>query len=193
MAGVGGLFLWSGLKNKSVTSVFRQLIGGKSPISAASNPSSSGLVSQGGIGVGSGGAGSGSAIAADALQYVGEGYIYGGPSQPGRWDCSSFVSYVLGHDVGYSLPGGTWAQVTNNGTSHGPTTLSYLPWNGASVISRDAVSAGDLLMWQTHIGIAVNNTQMVSALNAAIGTQVSDITGPTGEVLFPKRLNAVIS
>jgi hypothetical protein len=190
MGGAGGLFLWSGLKNKSVTSVFRQVIGGNSPVNARSNPS---LISPGGIGLGSGGAGSGSDIAADALQYVGQGYIYGGPSQPGRWDCSSFVSYVLGHDLGYSLPGGTWAQVTNSGNAHGPTTLSYLPWNGASVIPRNQVSAGDLLMWQTHIGIAINNTQMISALNAANGTEVTGITGPTGEVLFPKRLNTVTS
>jgi cell wall-associated NlpC family hydrolase len=185
LAGAGGIFLWSAIAGKSITSVFREIIGGNSPTSA-----SNANTIQYGYGSGTtGGTASGSAISQDALQYVGEGYIYGGPSQPGKWDCSSFVSYVLGHDLGHSLPGGTWTQVTNNGSSHGPSTLSYLPWTGASSIARSSVAAGDLLMWQTHIGIAISNTQMVSALNQSLGTQISSISGPTGEVLFPKRLN----
>ena len=35
LAGAGGVLLWSGIKGKSVTSVFRQLIGGDTPQSAA--------------------------------------------------------------------------------------------------------------------------------------------------------------
>lgn len=36
LAAGGGVFIWSGLKNKSISSVFRQLAGGDSPASAAS-------------------------------------------------------------------------------------------------------------------------------------------------------------
>jgi hypothetical protein len=36
LAGGGGVLLWSGIKGKSATSVFRQLIGGDSPANAAS-------------------------------------------------------------------------------------------------------------------------------------------------------------
>jgi hypothetical protein len=36
LAGVGGIFVWSGIKGKSVTGVARQLIGGDSPANAAS-------------------------------------------------------------------------------------------------------------------------------------------------------------
>src|ERR1700678_3532780 len=35
LAGAGGVLLWSGIKGKSVTSVFRQLIGGDPPTSAS--------------------------------------------------------------------------------------------------------------------------------------------------------------
>jgi hypothetical protein len=35
LAGAGGVLLWSGIKGKSATSVFRQLIGGDSPATAA--------------------------------------------------------------------------------------------------------------------------------------------------------------
>lgn len=35
LAGAGGVLLWSGIKGKSATSVFRQLIGGDSPTKAA--------------------------------------------------------------------------------------------------------------------------------------------------------------
>jgi resuscitation-promoting factor RpfB len=36
LAGTGGVILWSGIKGKSATSVFRKLIGGDSPANAAS-------------------------------------------------------------------------------------------------------------------------------------------------------------
>lgn len=35
VAGAGGIFIWAGLKGKSVTGVFRNLLGGQSPASAA--------------------------------------------------------------------------------------------------------------------------------------------------------------
>jgi cell wall-associated NlpC family hydrolase len=192
----GVIFLWSGLRGKSVTGVMRAVIGGENPASAANANTVLGATGTttglSGNGVGTGGAGSGSAIAADALQYVGHPYVYGGPSNPNNgWDCSSFVSYVLGHDLSYALPGGTWSQVTSNGAAHGPIAAQYLLWSGASVIPRNQVQAGDLLCWQTHVGFAANNTQMISAYDPADGTVVTPINGagPTAEVLVCKRVN----
>lgn len=48
---------------------------------------------------------SGQAIAADALRYKGAPYVWGG-AKPSGWDCSGFVNYVIGHDLGMTIPGG---------------------------------------------------------------------------------------
>src|SRR6266567_2703106 len=53
-----------------------------------------------GVGAGGSSTPTGNAISDDALKYVGQGYVFGGPSQPGHWDCSSFINYVVGHDLG---------------------------------------------------------------------------------------------
>ena len=115
-----------------------------------------------------------SAIANDALQYVGDGYVYGGPSTPNKWDCSSFVSYVLGHDLGMAIPGGSWASVTANGTQHGPASGTYMSF-GTSVPLAQA-QAGDLLATGDHIGICIGNGQMVSAQDEVLGVGVASYT-----------------
>ena len=186
----GAILLYSAVSGQSILGTVKDLIQGEKPPSIKSTSAATGLSASSGFGTG--GAGSGSAIAADALQYVGHGYVYGGPSNPnGGWDCSSFVSYVLGHDLSYKLPGGSWAQVTSNGTSHGPVAAQYLVWSGAKSIPRVVVQAGDLLCWETHVGFAADSNQMISALDSVSGTCVSDIAGPTGEVLVCRRINGV--
>src|SRR5215471_17844478 len=85
----------------------------------------------------------GTQIAQDAEQYIGLGYVYGGDaSQPGVWDCSSFVSYVLGHDLGLALPGGRWGEPGFPPTSHGPVVETYASWAGAQTVTAPQV--GDL-------------------------------------------------
>ena len=99
-----------------------------------------------------------SAIANDALKYQGEGYVWGGNAdRPGNWDCSSFVSYVLGHDLGLPLPGGHWGDPGFPPNSHGPTTTEYLVFG--QPINRSQVQAGDLIVWADHIAIATNPSQ----------------------------------
>ena len=58
--------------------------------------------------------------------------------------------------------------------------------------SPGSAQAGDLCVWQTHMGIAVGGGQMVSALNERLGTRVTTISGgaPGGEVLFVRRITA---
>lgn len=133
----------------------------------------------------------GSQIADDALKYVGAGYVYGGnASKIGDWDCSSFVSYVLGHDLGMALPGGKWGEPGFPPDSHGPTTLTYLlfgtPVNNASVV------AGDLVVYNTHMGIAIDQNNMVSAEDEQQGTQKATIAGMTqslGEIPHFRRVS----
>lgn len=190
----GAVLVWSGVRGVSVTGALRSLISGKAP-PAASSAEAIAAPAAGSAGASlAGNSASGSAISADAVQYIGHAYAYGGapgPNGAAPWDCSSFVSYVLGHDLGMSIPGGAWASVTGNGASHGPSTISYLSWTGATTIGHTAAvaEAGDLCVWQTHIGICTGAGQMVSAEDEALGTGMSSI-GMPGEILFVRRVTA---
>lgn len=199
IAGVGAVFLWSGLRGKSVTAVLRAILSGQNPttlgatnsITALSGTGNPYAVPLGSSGI-SGGTATGQQIATDALKYVGHAYIYGGaPGASGTngWDCSSFVNWVLNHDLMQPIPGfagGQWPP-----TTHGPATGSYLSF-GTSIPAQQ-VGAGDLCVWSTHIGIATTNTDMVSALNPQLGTQVTGILdgGPSGESVTYRRVAAL--
>lgn len=120
----------------------------------------------------------GNAASIDALHYVGQGYVFGGPAdQPGNWDCSSFVSYVLGHDLGMKLPGGgLYGAAGYPPHTHGPTTLDYQLYGAA--ISRTQAQAGDLIVSSEHMGICTSGTQYVSARTPALGVGVDNIDDP---------------
>lgn len=193
----GVILAWSGIENASISVVLGSLIRGQAPTPGTGSETISTVSASdpGGPGapVGSPPA-STSAIAAAAAKYNGHSYLYGGhpgPSGTGPWDCSSFVSWVLGHDLGMSIPGGSWAKVTDNGNVHGPTTVSYLSWSGAQTIGHSASVArpGDLLVWQTHIGICTSSNEMISAQDEALGTGYASISGAIpGELLFVRRV-----
>jgi cell wall-associated NlpC family hydrolase len=80
-----------------------------------------------------------------------------------------------------------------NPSTHGPATGDYLLWSGAKTVSHNAkdAQAGDLCVWQTHMGIATGGGNMVSALNESLGTKATTISGgaPGGELLFVRRIN----
>lgn len=125
-----------------------------------------------------------SAIANDALKYVGSGYVYGGnASKVGDWDCSSFVSYVLGHDLGIGLPGGSWGQPGFPPNTHGPTTGTYALWGTA--LNQQEVQPGDLVVWSSHMGIAISNSEIVSAQDEKLGVGTSSIAGTTASLGEP--------
>jgi len=138
--------------------------------------------------VGPGASATSSAIADDALKYRGAGYVWGGnASSVGDWDCSSFVSYVLGHDLGMNLPGGKWGDPGFPPGSHGPTTLDYLLFG--SPLNLDQVQAGDLIVSSVHIGIAISPTQMISAQDPQAGTGIGDF--PAGFPAGPPHYRRV--
>jgi hypothetical protein len=190
----GGLLLFSGIKGSSISDTVKAALSGTLTVTdteTLSNPDAT-AVTPGAVQ----GSVSGRSIATDALQYQGHAYVYGGapgPTGANPWDCSSYVSYVLGHDMTLDIPGGTWASVTDNGSAHGPTTTDYLAWSGASSIPLANAQAGDLAVWSTHIGICLNPSQMISALNPNLTTAVTGIVdgGPQGESVTCRRLNAV--
>ena len=118
------------------------------------------LAGGGGVPGGVGGA----AIAADALKYLNHLYVFGGaPGRDGKhgWDCSSFCNWVVGHDMGLSIP--SFNHGSYNGAVHGPNTVSWIAWTGCKTVPHRDVEIGDLLIWRSHMGIAISKTEMVSA------------------------------
>lgn len=151
-----------------------------------------GAASAAGVGVGGAGAAAlggaasvGQSIANDAQKYQGTSYVYGGnASKVGDWDCSSFVSYVLGHDLKFPLPGGSWGAPGFPPNSHGPTTYNYMLW-GTSVDLKD-VQPGDLIVSVEHIAIALSGTQMISAQDEKLGVGTSSFPAgfPSGPPMY---------
>jgi cell wall-associated NlpC family hydrolase len=177
----GSVFTYAGIKGLSIPDAVQGIVQGRSPATLpqkyAIDPPVSTPPATGSQAV-AGGSATGQAIANDALKYNGTGYHYGGPAdKPGNWDCSSFVSYVLGHDLGQPLPGGSWGDPGMPPHTHGPTTTSYRGFGRA--ISRGEVAAGDLIVWPDHIGIAINNSTMINARSSTTGTGLSSIDGTT--------------
>ena len=129
--------------------------------------------------------GGGERIAAQALKYLGAGYVYGGPAdRVGNWDCSSYVSFVLGHDLGYKLPGGKWGDPGFPPHAHGPTTGNYLLF-GQPVTASQA-RKGDLVVSSEHMGIIVADGTYMSARTPVLGTGLGLYTKgfPGGSPVF---------
>jgi len=94
-----------------------------------------------------------------ALAQIGDPYVWaaGGPN---AFDCSGLTSYAWA-SAGVSLPHSS-SQQYNQGTR----------------ISRSQVRAGDLVFFYSpisHVGIAINNTQMVHASTYGVPVKIADI------------------
>lgn len=172
--GIGTLLVWSGIRGWSMLGTIGDLISGKAPSGQLSAP----LTVDVGTNATPGSIGSSNALANTALQYKGHCYLYGGA--PGKdaqncWDCSSFVNYVASVKCGLAIPG--YSAGAYDGSSHGPPTGMWGLWPGLSHISRSQVQAGDIIVWAGHMGIALSNNTMISALNTRDRTTVSAIEG----------------
>lgn len=188
--GAGSLFVYSGIKGYSILTSVQNIIRGTAPTAGQKTS----LLAQPGnaadpYGGGNfGGAPAAGSFAGIALSYVGKlKYVFGGPPPMGTVDCSSFASKVLAQG-GVKNPGGA----PYDPRSHGPTTLSYLGWIGAKTVGHSATDAqaGDLCVWQTHMGIAIGDGTMVSARDPAEGVGRDQIAGDMpGEFLFVRRVS----
>jgi cell wall-associated NlpC family hydrolase len=178
----GGILTYSAVKGINVSAAIRSLVAGKNPdlltgAVGTSSMDSSSVVAD---------SGPNSGIAADAVQYIGVPYKFG-RANPNGWDCSGFVNYVLGHDLGRNLPGGIRGF---KGNWHGPIAAQYYVWSGAQTIPRNQAAAGDLACWLTHIGIVTDNQHMVNAYTTGQPTAITGIEShtPPGEVLKIRRI-----
>ena len=201
LVAAGSLFAYAGLTGKSIPKALQAVVQGQSPATAPqSNPITG---AAGGTVVPDNPAGAssatGSQIATDALAYQGHCYYFGGaPGTDGKscWDCSSFVNWVIGHDLRLAIPG--YAAGAYDGSAHGPNSFEWAAWTGCTTIGSDpaAAESGDLCIWMNavgHIGIATGNGQMVSALDPTDGTLVTPITGAASGVFLVRRLKATLT
>lgn len=184
--------MWSGLKGKAWTQELQSIITtGKSTsaqpydLSSVQSDALSQLVAQNG-GVTS----LGDEIASIAEGYAGAPYKWGGYTASG-WDCSGFVNFVVGTVCGLAIPGYGVGQFHSQ--SHGPVTAQWFVTTLCTTVTSP--EPGDLCCWQTHIGIYVGNGEMISALNASLGTAVTTVSGgaPALEILHYRRLKAAES
>ena len=88
----------------------------------------------------------------------GNPYVWGGTSLTNGADCSGFVQSVFAH-FGISLPRTTW-DMENVGTA----------------VSYDQAVAGDIILYNGHVGIYMGNGQIVNAINSAKGIGILPAT-----------------
>lgn len=103
-------------------------------------------------------AGTGQAIVDYACQFIGNPYVWGGTSLTDGADCSGFVQSVFAH-FGISLPRTTW-DMENVGTP----------------VSYDQAIAGDIILYDGHVGIYMGDGQIVNAINSSRGIGILPAT-----------------
>ena len=102
-------------------------------------------------------------IVSDALQFVGNAYVYGGNDPYTGVDCSGFTKYILGHTAGVYLN----------------RTAASQSAQGRSVSAQQA-RPGDLVFYGSggsidHVAIYMGDGRIVHASNAEVGIITSDM------------------
>ena len=99
----------------------------------------------------------GEMVAAYALQFVGNPYVYGGCSLTEGTDCSGFVMLIYRH-FGVNLP-------------HYDAAIRT---KGKSVPSLNEAKAGDIICYYGHVAIYLGDGRIVHASNSRDGIKISE-------------------
>jgi cell wall-associated NlpC family hydrolase len=176
---IGSILIWSGVKGWNFSRTIGEIVTGNVPKGSEENVlTTPGMGGVGGASVATGFTSSG--IANDALKYQGHAYLFGGaPGKNGAnpWDCSSFVNWVCGHDLGKPIPG--YGPGQYDGSVHGPPTGSWAAWPGLKSIPLKQAMPGDIIIWVGHMGIVIGPNQMISARSTSLKTSISSLSHGT--------------
>lgn len=104
-----------------------------------------------------------SSIVKNALQYVGNAYVYGGTDPHTGVDCSGFTRYILSHVAGVYLNRTAASQSAQGRT-----------------VSADEAKPGDLVFYSSgshvdHVAIYIGDGRVVHASNERTGITTSDM------------------
>lgn len=118
----------------------------------------------------------GAAIAADAKQFIGGPYVYGGNSLTRGVDCSGFTQQIM----------------KRHGVSISRSSRSQYSGDGYNV-SQDDLSAGDLVFYGydgvvSHVGIYVGGGRIVHANDSRTGIIASDLHNGGKPYIGAKRV-----
>lgn len=140
-----------------------------------------------------GGSTSGATLVNDERQYAGKvPYVWGGANPRHGWDCSGMQNWCIGHDLNLDIPGIPRGK-RFDGSTHGPDVAGWLNWKGAARVAGPP-KAGDLVCWgpNSHMGMAIDATNMISALDPALGTRITPIAVTHVGVPTYLRLRATV-
>lgn len=172
-AAVGGLLIWAGIQDAPLVDALRQITKGQAPTGRAAKTTTVQWASNVGAGVGSAvgeaaAAGAGGAIVAAARKYLGRPYKWAAVG-PDSFDCSGLVYRVL-NDVGIKAPR--------------LTTWGYQAWSGAITVKRADARAGDMVIYNGHMGIMVSAGRMIHAPSVGKPVQEGNIYDGQGGPVF---------
>lgn len=154
----GAVLVASGIKDSPVIDALRDVLAGRAPVGRAGKAVGGPLgsivgaaipdgVSPGPDAPGTSSGSLGGRLVSQARSWLGVMYRWGGTSRTGV-DCSGLV---------YRCLNGAGIKVSRK------TANGYRVWSGAQDIPRASCTAGDLVCYHGHIGIAISNTRMIHA------------------------------
>lgn len=186
VAAVGGLLIYSSLTNRSLLQATRDIMTGKTPAKLSSTsgnspqtPISQALAQPGSTTGKLQFTGTIDAIYTAARQYLGVKYAWAKANPGEGFDCSGLVNWVIGHDLGWPIPGYPFGHAKFDGTSHGPVVGQWYLTPMCTTIGKADAVPGDLVIYgTTHMGIYAGNGQMLDAPDFGQVVKVENVWSP---------------
>lgn len=121
-------------------------------------------------------------IVNEAEAKIGFPYVWGAdPNNEKEFDCSSFTKHLYSH-IGVELPRCSYEQ------SYKGTEVAFEDIEAGDLIFMHTSSRNDWANGVTHVGIAVNNTEMIHAKSRKYGVVKQDISDYKEKIVCIKRI-----